>query len=290
MGSPTVVLFGTAQHATLTTLYHYLVERGQRRVVYLSNEVYPNEPGFDYELSQEFEDGRFLIENQDPVEFGDIVSVGLDGFYVHPPDLAAYSPKDQEYLQSESWAALIAIFAGLSRNCLVANHVTRREDLNSRIAMLSLLAHHGLTVPDVRVTSNPEVAREFIQRHGGKVFHRPIAVRELALNEWTAEDEERLDRIRLCPVHFEQQLSGRLVSATKIGDEIFGDKGITDLPLEQISQACKSLDLHLAELSFRETPGGWVCTSLYPFLRSHQFAQVTRSEQIAQFFEEGLPA
>ena len=288
MNQPAIVLFGTVEHPTLTLLYHYLKERGRRRVVYLSNEAFPGEPGFGHELSQDFEGGRFLFADQPPVDFDNVVSVGLDGFFVRPPDLEVYSERDQEYIQTESWAALIAIFAALSRKCPVANHILRRDDFNSRIAMLGYLHSHGVPIPEVCVSSDPEEARRFINSHDGRIWHRPVAVRELPFSELSSEDAGRLERLPLCPVHFEQRLESRLVNVVRVGPNILTEPADIEVPeslLVALQGACEGLDLHLAEISLREGKDGWVCTSLYPFLRPPLLSNPEVAEVIAEFFE-----
>lgn len=285
MSLPIVLMFGTAQHQALSLLFHYLQERGNCRPVFLANEAFPGQPGLEYHLS-DIERGTIFPADQEPFDFDGLVSVALDGYFVQPQDLELFAPQDQTYLQSEGWATLIALFGALSRKCLVANHILRRDDLNSRVAMLGCLQSHGLEVPACCVTSDPEVAQGFVDRHAGQIFTRPVAVRELPIQVWQEEDRERLERIRLCPIHLEQHLGGDLCSALILGSELMAQDQ-SELPQEAMGAVARTLGLEVCEFSFRRGQDGWICTGLYPFFRPHHFSDKVVADKIARFYENG---
>ena len=96
----TILLFGTVHHPVLTVLYHFLQERGRRRVVYLANEAFPNQPAFFYQfLNRDGQNGRIILEDGTNVDWDEVVSVGLDGFYVQPEGIENYPEGDREYLK-----------------------------------------------------------------------------------------------------------------------------------------------------------------------------------------------
>lgn len=292
MSLPVVVLFGSNQHQSMSLLYHFLQERKRCRPVFIANEAFPREPGLEYHLSDDGEDGCLYPWEEAPVPFENVVSVALDEFFVRPPDLELYPKEDQGYLQNEGWACLISLFAALSRRCLVANHITRRDDLSSRLALLATLSAHGIATPPVCVTSNEVQARAFLERHQGKVVSRPVAVRELPVRPVEEEAMSRLDRLQLCPVHFERQLEGEPVSVIKVGPALIFSQPIEGLPEEALHRVCETLSLELAEFTFRPDPqgSGWLCSGLQPFVRTAHFSNRALAERIAVLFEEGWQA
>ena len=115
-------------------------------------------------------------------------------------------------------------------------------------------------------------------------------MRDLPFRAWSPQDDNRLDRLTLCPVHFEQCLEGELATVVRVGSNFLTEPAELELPqdlMANLAQACDGLDLHLVELGLRQTPeGGWACTSLYPFLRPRMLADKSAAEVVAEFFEE----
>lgn len=287
-------------HPTLSLLFHYLRERDRRRVVFLPNELYPNRPAFHLELLQgegngviyplrETEEGDQLLEDE-PVRLEDIVSVCLDGFHVNPPNLDTFQPDDQQYIQAEGWAALIALFGSLSRYSLVANHILRRDSFASRYGELSMLSRYGLTVPEFLITSDGGRARKFLQDFEGRVAYRPIAGRDQPFLSWNNDDPSRLERLSLCPVHFEELPEGQFARLSICGQRIHRYPEDLKLPegiSQKVLQICHDHHLHLAEVSLRVFDDEVVVSGLRPFLSSDAFASQALAEDVASLLEEG---
>jgi hypothetical protein len=288
MAKSTILVFGTVHHPVLTLLYHYLLERGRRRVVYIANESFPIRPGFFYQLSQDRQNGRILLDDGGQVDWDNVVSTALDGYFVQPPGLEVYAPTDQEYLQAESWAALIALFAGLARRGPVANHILNRDVVGSRLATLSYLAGHGLEVPAVCVTSDPERARYFLAHQRQGVVYRPLTGRNLPFQDWDSGVEERLERLPLCPVHLEGKRDGVPVEVMRVGERWLTTSEVPPTEvLEKLDKAADQLGLHLAEAHLRRQGEHWTCMDLLPFLTPALFANPDTADLVARFFEEG---
>ena len=291
MANPTILVFGTVHHPVLTLLYHYLLERGKRRVVYLANESFPLSPSFFYQLSRDGQNGRIMLEDGGSVDWDDVVSTALDGYFVQPPGLEVYSPTDQEYLQAEAWAALIAMFAGLARRGPVANHVLNRDVVGSRVATLSFLAGQGLPVPPVCVTSDPERARYFLSQQSAGTVYRPLTGRNLPFQDWNEQVDARLERLPLCPVHLEGKFEGVQVQVMRVGERWLTTSEVPPGEiLERLDQAADQLGLHLAEAHLRRQGDRWVCMDLLPFITPAVFANPDTAELVARFFEEGAAA
>lgn len=291
MGEPTVLFFGSSEHATLTTLFHHLKERGNRRVVYLTQELFPQQPPFELQVGPGWEHCTLHPPDEAPVEMGDLVSVVLDRYSINPPDLASYSPDDQEYIQVESWATLIALFAALSRHCLVANHVLLREHLVSRLAELSYLAQCGLPVPRTVVSSVPDHVLKFVDSCGGKAIYRPVSGMGLPFRSWSAEDAARVQELKLCPMHFEEAPGGPEAALGIVGQEVFVKPDEADVPPQVLAgcvKACQGLDLWLAEAGLRQTERGWVVTGLRGFPSSDWLGDAEFAETVSTLLEAGL--
>lgn len=290
---PTVVVFGLGSHPVLGELYERLQARGQRRVVFVPLESFPEKIRFGF-TQKDGEDGGFLSVDGDPeVDFADIVSVCLDGYAIVAGG-EGLSAEDQEYRQTESWAALVAMFRGLSRNCLVANHVVERDHFHSRLSELYLLHSYGLPVPRVLVTSNPQQAAAFVDEVGS-VLYRTVMGKDLPFREFFPEDRQRLSEVGLAPVHFEEAPEGGLVGLFRVGLELVPSPRDADIPTdlqEGFRQLCDDLGLHLAELRLRYTQDGrgWQAVGLHPFLSVEGIRDAEVVEAALTLLETGNPA
>ncbi|GMU57649.1 MAG: hypothetical protein AMXMBFR33_67950 [Candidatus Xenobia bacterium] len=293
MSTPTILFFGSTSHPSLGPLYNHLKGRDRRRVVFLPLETFPSGLEFYLELGPGFEDGLFIIPEEQPVALDDLVSVCLDGYYIAPEQGETLSPEDREYLQVESWATLIALFHRLSRRCLVANHVLWREHLNSRLSVLAYFQARGLPVPRVLVTSQPEAAQVFFDEQAGQVIYRPVGGRQQPFRAMEAADLERLHELKGAPIHFEESPRGLPAVAVVVGSSAVVLPREAPVPVELVHRAmaaCHELGLFLAEVVLREEERGWLVTDLrtFPGFDTLQDAQV--AEAVSNFLEEGRPS
>lgn len=269
LGRPTVVVFGLGSHPVLGELYEKLQARGRRRVVFAPLESFPEKIAFALTQHEGEESGFLSIEGDEPVHFEDIVSVCLDGYAIVAGG-EGLSAEDQQYRQTEAWAALVAMFRGLSRNCLVANHVVERDHFHSRLAELYLLHSYGLPVPRVLVTSNAHQAGGFIDEVGS-VLYRTVMGKDLPFRQFLPEDRQRLEEVGLAPVHFEESPEGGMVGLLRVGPDLIRSPRDADIPediQEGFCQLCDGLALQLAELRLRYLSDGrgWQAIGLHPFL------------------------
>ena len=268
VGTPTVVVFGLGSHPVLGEIYQQLQSRGRRRVVFVPLESYPTGTTFSLHQAGGSQHGEFRLDGEEPVAFGDIVSVCLDGYYIVAGG-EELSQEDQQYRQAESWAALVALFHCLSERCLVANHVVDRDHFHSRLSELYLLHSYALPVPRTLVTSDAASARRFIQEVG-TVIYRPVMGKDLPFQPIQPQDLERLDEVSLAPVHFEEHSEGELAGCLRVGSQTFVSPREAEVPAEiqaGFAELCEDLGLQLAEMRMRKSAdGAWQATSLHPFL------------------------
>lgn len=289
-GRPTVLVFGLGSHPVLGGLYDLLVRRDRRRVVYLSLESFPQDIRFTFhQLGGEVE-GHIGIEGDEPVDFADIVSVVVDGFFM-VSGAEGLSEEDLEYRNTESWAALKALFQVLSTRCLVVNQVAEREHFDSRIAELSLLNAYSLPVPRVLVTSSPEEVREFAAEVRN-VLYRRVSGGDVSFRKLEPSDLERLDELRLAPAHFEEEPFGRLAGAVKVGNQLFFNPREVELPsalTENFKKLCRDLGLHFAELRLcqPEEHGEWRVLGMSSFLTEQGMADPEAVDTALRVLEFG---
>lgn len=290
MGEPTVLFVASIQHPSLGALFDHLVRRGRRRCAYMALEALPGRPSWSMLLGADgWDDGALAVRDGEPVRFEDLVSVCMDGYYVQTDHLEL-EPRDREYVAIETWAALVALFDRLSRRCLVANHLVRRDVLNSRLGELSWLASHGLAVPRALVTSDRDDFERFRAELGGRVLYRPVAGRELPMRAVGEEDLGRLESLPLCPVHFEEMPEGEPTTCLLIGEEITvlpTPEGVPPDLVEHARAACRDLGLKLGEVTLRRSPRGWLATGLRAFLSRDVLENPPVLERVSQYLEAG---
>jgi hypothetical protein len=288
MTEKTVLFYGSNDHPVLEPLYQAMRARGLRRMVFVSQERFPREIGIRLGARRDDPAGVITLPHGEEVDLDEICGVCLDGYYVDAARFSDLEPADAVYAQTETWALLIALFGRLSRrpDCVVANHVTRRERIASRAARLAELSRAGLRVPATLVTSDPDAARAFCAGHGSRTLFKRASL-PLAEFKRVGEDElERLDAVRLAPVHFEEEPVGDLSQCVVVGERVFG--GPDPAVGEACRAVCRALDLELAEVSLRSSgDGGVVATGLLPHLSPHTLHDGEILEAVCGLLEGG---
>ena len=264
-----VLIVGHGSHPVLGTLFQQLTARGKRRVVFISLESFPQDVHLTYHQVQDKLAGRIGLLEDELIEFDDLVSVVLDDYQIVSP-AEGLSPEDYEYRNTESWASLKGLFQCLAGQTLVVNNLPEKEHFDSRLGEITLLDSYGLPVPEVMVTNEPERAKLFCRKHP-KVVYRPVQGKHMPFRKFESQDLERLEEIRLSPVHFEEEPQGRLAACVKVGDQLFLNPRELELPeelREKFLQLCSEQKLHLAEIRLFQTDAEseWKVLGLSPFL------------------------
>jgi hypothetical protein len=268
-GRSSVLIIGHGSHPVLGSIYQQLMERGKCRVVFISLESFPQDVSLTYHQLQDKFDGKIGLLEEEPIAFSDLASVVLEDYQIVSP-AEGLSPEDFEYRNTESWAALRGLFQCLAGETLVVNHLAEKEHFDSRLGELSLLDSYGLPVPRVLVTSEPEQARKFCQ-DVKDVLYRPVQGKHMPFRKLETQDLERLDELRLSPVHFEEEPRGRLASCVKVGEKLYLNPRELELP-EEIEkcflQLCSEQELHVAEIRLCQTDdqSEWKVLGVSPFL------------------------
>jgi hypothetical protein len=188
--------------------------------------------------------------------------------------------------RAEAWRSVVTQWADIapakviSRPSAIAAHCSR--PLQSQIML-----RHGFSVPETLVTTEPELALDFCERHSQVLWTSASGVKPPP-RRVGAKDLTRLERIRWSPAQFQALVEGRHVRVHVIANEVF-TTGVTrpgtdqlehwpapgtaplyalkpsdDLAAQSITLAME-LDLPFAAFDLRITPDNEVyCLEVHP--------------------------
>jgi hypothetical protein len=105
----------------------------------------------------------------------------------------------------------------------VINRTAAMATNASKPFQAQLITAHGFETPETLITNDPVIAREFCATHARVVFKSISGVRSI-VREVTADDIERLDEIRFCPVQFQEHIDGVDVRVHVVGTEVFASE------------------------------------------------------------------
>ncbi|MFZ0685865.1 MAG: ATP-grasp domain-containing protein [Terriglobales bacterium] len=102
----------------------------------------------------------------------------------------------------------------------VINRCAPMASNSSKPYQSQLIREHGFQIPEILVTTEPELVRAFRAKHGQVIYKSISAVRSI-VQELSDEDEQRLERIRWCPTQFQAFVEGTNVRVHTVGSELF---------------------------------------------------------------------
>ena len=168
----------------------------------------------------------------------------------------------------------------------------------------------GLATPPTLITTDPEAAREFWDRHGAVIYKSVSSVRSI-VSRLAPGDADRLRDVVTCPTQFQKYIPGHDVRVHVVGDDVFPariETGADDyryasrqgqavemtactLPPD-ILACCRTLSeqlrLPLAGIDLRLTPDGqWYCLEVNPS-PSFTFYQGKTYQPISETFTQLL--
>ncbi|PUB12450.1 ATP-grasp domain-containing protein [Yoonia sediminilitoris] len=207
------------------------------------------------------------------------------------PDLCDLPPTHPARVRFGRIVTLFTVFSDLCSG-RVLNRTPGMGTNNSKPFQAQIIARAGFATPRTLITNVPDKARAFVldaKAHGTEVIFKSASAVRSIVRTVTAGDLNRLDRLRICPVQFQERVTGRDVRVHVVGEQVFAtritttgvdyryasrdDGGETDLapfalPPEVAARSValsQALDLPLAGIDLRETPQGeWVCFEVNP--------------------------
>lgn len=222
----------------------------------------------------------------------------VSGVYVRPtepelvPELAHAPAGDALLMSAHSVFDAMTAFteaAPEALECRVASRLSAMASNMSKPYQAQIVQRAGFSTPETLLTDDPAEAREFVHGHGGAIYKSASGVRSIVSRFEPDVDDERLQRIRWCPVQFQEVVHGPDVRVHVVGDEVYAaivDSDATDyryaraqvgrdatlspysLP-DEIAQRCvdlaRSLDLPFAGVDLKLADDGRVvCFEVNP--------------------------
>jgi hypothetical protein len=173
----------------------------------------------------------------DPVLSGAILadgrSVELDritGAYLRPvepelvPELAGQPETAPELAHARRVQDMLTGFteaAPAINGCRVANRLSAMASNGSKPYQAQVIVRHGFASPDTLISTDPQEVLDFAARYEQVVYKSCSGVRSIVTAFDPVADRERLQRLRWCPVQFQERVVGPDVRVHVVGGETF---------------------------------------------------------------------
>ena len=247
-------------------------------------------------------DQRAVLETSIEVEVGsdvggtlrtDAWSLELETIraaYLRPYELSALSTLSAAGQGSIEWEHAVRVHRALLSwaeiaPALVVNRPGAGAANGSKPFQADLIRRHGFAVPATLVTTDPDAARDFRDRHGEVVYKSISGVRSV-VSRLTPAAADRLADVAFCPTQFQQYVPGRDVRVHVVGQALFASEAFSraddyrypgrqpvairacHLPTD-VADRCRTLaasfGLCVAGIDLRLTPeGAWYCFEVNP--------------------------
>lgn len=277
------LLWGHASDAALGAVYRSLDKLGARIAFYDQRRVLDTEVHLAVDNNVT---GVLRVEDE-KIELGEVAAA-----YIRPfdsrwlPQIQRAGPDTPEWLHAVkiedaliSWSEIAPAFI-VNRPQAIASNSSKPHQA-ARISEL------GFEIPDTLVTTDPEAALEFWDKHG-TVIYKSVSAARSVVSRLSREQLKTLQDISWCPTQFQQYISGNDYRVHVVADEVFACEIVSeaddyrfafakddrvelrafDLP-EDVAQRCRTLaaalGLAVAGIDLRRTPAGrWFCFEANP--------------------------
>jgi hypothetical protein len=172
-------------------------------------------------------------------------------------------------------------------SALVVNRPSAMASNGSKPYQSALIRSFGIDIPETLITTDPNAALEFWEKHGSVVYKSISGVRSI-VSRFGSGHCSRLQNIANCPTQFQEYVAGRDYRLHIVGDEYFVSEIISDaddyryasntgdrleirqgsLPQDLLDR-CRALvafmGLHFAGVDLRRNrEGKWYCFEVNP--------------------------
>lgn len=86
-----------------------------------------------------------------------------------------------------------------------------------------LIRQHGLCLPETLITNEPDLVREFLNRHSRVIYKSISGVRSI-VQLVEKKDLDRIHKIRWCPTQFQEYIEGDNVRVHVVGEQVFATR------------------------------------------------------------------
>jgi hypothetical protein len=132
---------------------------------------------------------------------------------------------------------------------LVVNRIGAMGSNFSKPYQLQLIRKYGFAIPETLITNEPELVREFCDRHQ-KIIYKSISGIRSIVRTLEEPDLAQLERIRCCPTQFQAFVEGINVRVHVVNTEVFATAIYTEATDYRYAQRQGSeADLQAIELS-----------------------------------------
>jgi glutathione synthase/RimK-type ligase-like ATP-grasp enzyme len=176
------------------------------------------------------------------------------GSYIRPMDDRLLPELADEPAASPRRVRCRGIHEAFARWCeispgRVVNRASAQASNSSKPYQAQLIRAQGIDVPDTLITNDPDAVQEF-RRHHGRIIYKSISGVRSVVRLLGDEDMDRIDRIRWCPVQFQEFVDGVNVRVHVVGDRVFPTRIVSDATDYRYArdQVGQPAELHAFEL------------------------------------------
>jgi len=250
-----------------------------------------------------FADQRAVLETDVDLEVGETVKASIrirgeshdlmrvSAAYLRPygscdlPDIAAAAPESASWKHAALVDDLLTTWVEISPAFLI-NPFPAMCVNNSKPFQSEQIHRQGWSIPETLVTTDPDAASEFWERHRDVIYKSVSSVRS-QVSRLRPEHRERFADIGSCPTQFQKFVPGRDHRVHVVGDEVFACEVSSDaddyrypgetedvevracvLPGEiadRCRETARAAGLAFTGIDLRRTPEGeWFCFELNP--------------------------
>jgi hypothetical protein len=105
--------------------------------------------------------------------------------------------------------------------CRVANRLSAMASNMSKPLQAQTIARCGFSIPQTLVTDSPARLRRFAGGHREVIYKSTSGIRSIVSTLDPGTDPARLDRLRWCPVQFQERVPGIDVRVHVVGDRVY---------------------------------------------------------------------
>lgn len=297
-----VLLWGLANEAPLASVRRELTFLGVPTFEVDQRDAH--ESGIELEVGGEIE-GEIRVR-QRRVDLSALTAV-----YLRPYDLAPAREGEAARRRRVIFEQMLVSWTRFTP-ALVVNRPQAMAANDSKPSQMEEIRALGFRVPETLLTTDPEAARDFWERHGD-VIYKSLSGTRSVVSRLRPEHAARLEDVAFCPTQFQEYVPGTDYRVHVAGDELFASEirsGADDyrypgrrrveilassLPAD-VEARCKRLAraarLPVAGIDLRLTPDGeWYCFEVNPspaftFYEGRTGQRISRA--VARFLAGGV--